>query len=1571
MPQYVLREKPTIDDASWEFSGIPAEYLVAPPSLHPANTPRKGKLILFSPEKITLELQRFSSNRVVINDDVSKLVSVSFARFRFPDVKPSISTEYMMRFFKAGLFLNGVQYRFFGHGNSQMRGRGCYLREADTDEELDRRIYAMGDLEKIMNVAKRAKRIGLLFSGAEIDYNLDPRYVGDIDDLTTGDENFSDGCGLISRRLRHVRAMQISREKRIVYQGKAYTPVVMQIRYKGYKGVVMLHPELDKEKKHLIEFRKSMKKFNATADNIFAVVAYSVPYSFGRLNNEIVVLLSSLGISNETFIAKQGEYFRWIQEASQDPIKGFEFLSSMGKQSTAEKLLLQGLDTPNILKEIRASQMSEVSAFRKNDDLKKERVRMLIHKSRRLFGVADPYRVLREGEVHVRITTSRNGASTIRGMEVIVVRNPCLHPGDILKLKAVDNPKLAHLVDCVVFASVGRRAAPSMSSGGDLDGDEYFVCWDPSLIPARIAESYTYPPNKEPPPPLRITRQDLARHFAFYNGSGMAQTSALHNKWARYSPDGALCKECQELNALYSQAVDGARVTIPDRLRAPPVPEDESQFVLNQLFSHTRTFAEGFLVAEGGAPTAELPPETADELIVQLLSVKEPTVSEYKLINIARGIARKYNIDFRRFLSHVNFGALMTHEKYELAATLDVDPATEAYMWNSLLRSDILAVRDLTDRNLGGPLRVQRLFSSKSLGLTAFFDYLGRAIRDFTRKLLIIKLFNQQRANTFVHIRKPPINSGEEMITSIALQQLSARVQRQMGRVNRTPVVAVEIHVVSNRDRVAHQLFDLRFERVPTEEYVKRFAHQASTFQLNKLEDLDSDSLNDVQRDFFELTDSQAKSYLDSPTVTTTALDDCAEIAWKFHVEDRLFWIFKAALARQPLDEEFLHKWLERHPLLAYCALKAFPPSDSGKLPDEVSFLDNALVQQIIRSANVVAIAALAAFEKLRDTIASLSIKQYLDLLDLVPLAVRSPQLVQEVLFVLHECREGARSESDMMTYIHKRALAVACDRAEEAGDECPCDEDGNLKRQRKAPALVPLLPGKDSLSNVIAHIRVDAQTSVRLHSHVRLRSASRPEKGDMQAVTMDGVVTLSQAGEVRISLIHTPPPEYTSMQWYLYDAGSIATFRAMIDALGKLARDKSESCRFYRKLISSATEDDGQPDADTVQEDPPAPDSGANDTVISSADLNASQRAAVLESNSAQLSLIWGPPAVDNVLERFVKLNRDERLCSPERIIRFATDRSKVTKALQSFTIEGRVGGEIMRDSKRREKAEKLVEGAAIVFTTCAGAGLGILRTYNFDLVLIDEASQLRPMVRSLGHALQHDVSLFERLYTGPLSAGIARTMLDVQYRFPEHLARFPSAEFYDGRLQTGTRNTDELLRDLLHSKFPWPQHDGAVQPVVFVQCSAEEDYGGMSKSNEGQAELIKQIIKLLRTSAADGTMLESAPQITALSPYTKHAKLLQHTIPASASVPSFTIDSFQGRESDIIIFSTVRCNTSNDIGFVEDARRLNVAWTRAKLALIVVGDRRTMTASGGLWKRAIDACVEVKLEDLEGSAT
>jgi superfamily I DNA and/or RNA helicase len=95
-------------------------------------------------------------------------------------------------------------------------------------------------------------------------------------------------------------------------------------------------------------------------------------------------------------------------------------------------------------------------------------------------------------------------------------------------------------------------------------------------------------------------------------------------------------------------------------------------------------------------------------------------------------------------------------------------------------------------------------------------------------------------------------------------------------------------------------------------------------------------------------------------------------------------------------------------------------------------------------------------------------------------------------------------------------------------------------------------------------------------------------------------------------------------------------------------------------------------------------------------------------------------------VLERFVEVNKKEHLLQEDQILRVATDHSKVGKSLQHYTIEARVGGDTNENNHLVKKAIARVKSAVLVFTTCAGAGLGVLRKIDFDTVLIDEASQL-----------------------------------------------------------------------------------------------------------------------------------------------------------------------------------------------------------------------------------------------------
>lgn len=77
-------------------------------------------MIRFTPQSITIENQKFSTNRILQHDDPDKFIMAAFSELRFPDSGPSITAAYINRLFVKGLFLNGVQYRFYHHGNSQL-----------------------------------------------------------------------------------------------------------------------------------------------------------------------------------------------------------------------------------------------------------------------------------------------------------------------------------------------------------------------------------------------------------------------------------------------------------------------------------------------------------------------------------------------------------------------------------------------------------------------------------------------------------------------------------------------------------------------------------------------------------------------------------------------------------------------------------------------------------------------------------------------------------------------------------------------------------------------------------------------------------------------------------------------------------------------------------------------------------------------------------------------------------------------------------------------------------------------------------------------------------------------------------------------------------------------------------------------------------------------------------------------------------------------------------------------------------------------------------------------------------
>lgn len=301
------------------------------------------------------------------------------------------------------------------------------------------------------------------------------------------------------------------------------------------------------------------------------------------------------------------------------------------------------------------------------------------------------------------------------------------------------------------------------------------------------------------------------------------------------------------------------------------------------------------------------------------------------------------------------------------------------------------------------------------------------------------------------------------------------------------------------------------------------------------------------------------------------------------------------------------------------------------------------------------------------------------------------------------------------------------------------------------------------------------------------------------------------------------------------------------------------------------------------------------------------------------------------------------------------------------------------------------------------------MLRNEHFNNVIIDEASQqtepaslvplvkgaarailvgdhvqLRATVQPHAQALDYDVSLFERLWTEAASPGevsaVRRVMLDTQYRMHPGICAFPSQQFYEGKLLTADHCKNILMP---RSAFPWPPN---ASRTVFIQTSTPEDLGQKSKSNMGQAKLCKEVVNTLHRDVGTASQKQEEAtnkkcSIAILTPYTRQAEHLRTLLP-NETISS--IDGYQGQEADIIIYVTVRSNAHREIGFLKDMRRLNVALTRAKAGLVVIGDEATLTGKGKVveqgeqveeyhqvWKRLIEGVSKVQWQEVPGPST
>ena len=213
------------------------------------------------------------------------------------------------------------------------------------------------------------------------------------------------------------------------------------------------------------------------------------------------------------------------------------------------------------------------------------------------------------------------------------------------------------------------------------------------------------------------------------------------------------------------------------------------------------------------------------------------------------------------------------------------------------------------------------------------------------------------------------------------------------------------------------------------------------------------------------------------------------------------------------------------------------------------------------------------------------------------------------------------------------------------------------------------------------------------------------------------------------------------------------------------------------------------------------------------------------------------------------------------------------------------------------------------------------------------------------------------------------AVSLLTVQYRMNESIMRFSSQWFYRGRLEAA----------------PEVRHRGILDwdtPITWVDTTGrdfKEQFVGetFGRINKDEADLLLQELERYIQRIGGGRILDERIDFGIISPYKAQVQYLRGRIKASAALRPYrdlltvnTVDGFQGQERDVVFISLVRANDEGQIGFLQDLRRMNVAMTRARMKLVILGEAETL-ASHPFYRRLLEHIRETEMCQNEKEVT
>ncbi|CAK4705752.1 hypothetical protein LEN26_016038 [Aphanomyces euteiches] len=465
-----------------------------------------------------------------------------------------------------GLVLAGDKFEFLAYSNSQLRSQSCWFFKTALPGEkyvpsIERIRQSLGNFNHISVAGRRAARLGQAFSSTTATLKVPHSRTLVNDDVIRNDFVFSDGVGFISPDVADLMASKMR---------LSWSPSAFQIRYGGAKGVVSVMqtpPGID------MVLRPSMIKFQSTFDDVeVCCVASALPF---YLNIQIIPLLSCRGVEDKCFLALLNSMLESLAKCTHEIDQAVTLFEKHESAAPALRMLRAGVT----LKDRHLYEWVNALRTRLIMDVQLK-ARILVPNGLSLIGVLDETFQLPANTVFFQTRSSQLSLPPV-GAEVAVGRSPCLHPGDIRVLRRADIPALRHLYDVLVFSSQGERPNPNMMSGGDLDGDRYFVFWEPSLMPKEDFEPMQYDP------PVQQVKKAADDHAMgdffvdFMQNDNLGQLSNAHVVLADLQIEGAKSKECLELAQLCSVAVDFAKTGVPAIIPRHLLPRAYPDFMEN------------------------------------------------------------------------------------------------------------------------------------------------------------------------------------------------------------------------------------------------------------------------------------------------------------------------------------------------------------------------------------------------------------------------------------------------------------------------------------------------------------------------------------------------------------------------------------------------------------------------------------------------------------------------------------------------------------------------------------------------------------------------------------------------------------------------------------------------------------------------------------------------------------------------------------------------------------------------------------------------------------------------------